>query len=74
MNVNSAYNAFSDIVLNVINKTAPEHIVHVSAKSRTVEPWVTKGIHKSGKKLRQLYKKTVEVNVTDDIIAQYKKY
>ena len=71
-NVNSANNAFSDIVLNAINKAAPEHIVHVSAKSRTVELWVTKGIHQSGKKLRQLYKKTIEVNVTDDIIAQYK--
>ena len=58
MNVNSAYNAFNDIVLNAINKAAPEHIVHVSAKSRTVEPWVTKGIHQSGKKFRQLYKKT----------------
>ena len=51
-NVNSAYNAFSDIVLNAINQDAPEYIVHVSAKSRTIEPWVTKGIHQSGKKLR----------------------
>ena len=71
-NVNSAYNAFSDIVLNAINKAAPDHIVHVSAKSRTVEPWVTKGICQSGKTLRQLYKKTIEVNATDDTIAQYK--
>ena len=29
MNVNSAYNAFSDIVLNAINRAAPEHIEHV---------------------------------------------
>ena len=73
-NVNSVYNAFSDVVLNAINKAAPENIVHVSAKGRTVEPWVIKSIHQSGKKLRQLYKKTIEVNVTDDIITQYKKY
>ena len=74
MNVKSAYNAFSNIILNAINKAAPEHIVHVLAKNRTVEPWVTKVIHQSGKKLRQLYKKTIEVNATDDIIEQYKKY
>ena len=74
MNVNSAYNTFSNIVLNAINKAAPEHVVHVSAKNRTVELWVTKGICQSGKKLRQLYKKTIEVNATDNIIAQYKKY
>ena len=43
-------------------------------KNKTVEPWVTKGIHQSGKKLRQLYKKTIEVSATDDIIAQHKKY
>ena len=40
MNVNSVYSAFSDIVLNVINKAAPEHIVHVLAENRKVEPWV----------------------------------
>ena len=74
MNVNSAYSAFSDIVLNAINKAAPEHMVHVSAKSRTVESWVKKGICQSGKKLRQFYKKTIEVNAPDDIIVQYTKH
>ena len=72
MKVNNAYNAFSDIVLNAITKAAPEHKLYVSAKIRTIEPWVTKDILKSGQKLRPLYKKTTEVNVTDDIIAQYK--
>ena len=52
MNVNSAHNAFSDIVLNTINKAAPEHIVHVSAKHSTIDPLVTKGICQSGKKSR----------------------
>ena len=61
-------------MLKAVNKAAPEHIVHVLAKNRTVEPWAKKDIHQSGKKLRQLNKKTVEVNSTDDIIAQYKKY
>ena len=70
MNVNSAYNAFSNLVLNAINKAATEHIVHVLAKNKTVEPRVTKGICQSGKKLRQLYKKSIEVNATADIIAQ----
>ena len=56
MNVNSTYNAFSDIVLNAINKAAPEHIVHVSAKGRTVEPWVGKGIHQSGNYTRKILK------------------
>ena len=66
-------NAFSDIILNAINKAASEHIVHVLAKIITVEPWVTKGICQSGKTLTQLYKKTIEVNATDDIIAQIQK-
>ena len=49
MNVNSAFDAFCDIVLNAINKAAPEHIVHVSAKNRTAEPWIAKDIYQSGK-------------------------
>ena len=47
MNVNSASNTLSDIVQNAINKATPEHIVHVFAKNRTVEPWLTKGICQS---------------------------
>ena len=62
------------LYLMQLTRLALEHIVHASAKNRTVEPWVTKGICQSGKELRQLYKKTIEVSATDDIIAQHKKY
>ena len=49
---------FNAIIENSIDTVAPEHTVHISAKNRYVEPWVTQGLIKASKEKLRLYKLT----------------
>ena len=68
------YNKFNAIIENSIDTVAPEHTVHISAKNRYVEPWVTQGLIKASKEKLRLYKLSLSTNTTDEVHQRYVSY
>ena len=68
------YIKFHAITENSIETVVPEHTVHISAKNRYVEPWVTQGLIKVSKEKLRLYKLSLGTNATDEVHQKYVCY
>ena len=62
------------IIQQIIDSVAPEHVVTVSAKNRFTEPWMRKGLIKSGQIKLNYYKKTLVPNCLEADHDKYKQY
>lgn len=74
MNTNEAYDHFSEKIKDVINHYAPEKTIKISAKSIIRDPWMTKGLITSSKKLNKLYKKSIGHNKQHPHYMKYIKF
>ena len=68
------YNKFNAIIVNSTDIVAPEHTVHISAKNRFAEPWVTQGLIKTSKEKLGLYKLHLSTDVADEVHRKYISY
>lgn len=62
MPVAEAYDAFHNIIDQTIQTIAPLKTITISQKSRCHEPWLTRGILKSAKKMQKLYQSQIKLN------------
>jgi len=74
MEINEAYNYFIKIIMETIDKTAPEKEQIIKNKLTFKEEWMSKGILKSSQTKEKLYKKALKVEKTDQIYMDYLKY
>ena len=73
--VNTNFDHFVPITNEKMDEVAPEKLVRISGKRRFVEPWMTIGIEESvKKKCKELYKNTLQKDVSPETIQIYKDY
>ena len=73
MDTNTAFTHFMDILSQIIDTHAPLRTVNISKKHLRREPWFTKALQTSSKKLRRLYKQFISTK-TPNTQAQYIEY
>ena len=62
MDCNENFNHFHNKTQEIMDSIAPLKLFRISAKQRYVEPWMTKGLEKAGRKVCKLYRCTLEAN------------
>jgi len=70
----NGYKTFASILREVIDEVAPLQTKSLASKTIKHEPWLTKGILKSSKTLRKLYKKKLGNPDKDDISQKFQTY
>jgi hypothetical protein len=73
-NANEAYNNFENILINAIDKYAPETIKKIKYCNIIREPWMTTGLLTSGKKLNRLFNDCANKNKNDITYQNYITY
>ena len=71
-NVN--FNKFYKVVSDTMDKVVPHKLLHILAKRRFVEPWMTKGLEEASRTKKKLYKKTLTANSTEGDIRNNKTH
>ena len=56
------FNAFCNLLHGTMDTVAPLKSVCISAKIKFSEPWLTQGIERSNRTIKQLYKETLKSN------------
>ena len=54
------FDQFNNTLKEALDEIAPMKKVHISAKRRYTEPWMTKGLERAGKTKLKLYRKCLE--------------
>ena len=60
--------------MRTVDTVTPENTVHISAKNRYVEPWVTQGLIKVSKEKLRLYNLSISTDATDEVYQNYVSY
>ena len=74
LSVEEAYDSFISVVLNAVNKYAPEKQITIPYKRIIREPWFTKGFMKSSRTRDRMYQKCMNKNPDDCDRRAYIKY
>ena len=72
-NVDEAFNNFETILQNELDKHAPSKIQKFKKISKD-PPWLTNGMRNSIRKCKQMYKKTLDKNCTNELYLKYTTY
>ena len=72
-NVEESFNIFHDILIQTIDKYAPETEKRISAKKLIKDPWITKGLITSMNRQRKLYQNML-MEKTDQSKQKYTTY
>ena len=59
---------------DTMNLYAPMKTTRISWKRKYCEPWMNKSIEKSSNRCKELYKKSLSVDATEDDKIKYKEY
>ena len=57
-----------------MDSISPEKTIRISHKQKFVEPWMSHGIKVASRKKLELYKKTLNKDVTHESVQKYKEY
>ena len=68
------FNTFCNLLHETMDTVAPLKCVHISAKRKFSEPWLTQGIETSNRKIKQLYKETLKSNCSTESLVKYKQH
>ena len=74
LNTNDAYNKFDEVLFNILDTFAPEKISHIKAAKCIQEPWMTKGILYSSRRIQKMYSKCAHLNKSDPKLISYVKH
>ena len=68
------FNTFCNLLHGTMDTVAPLKSVCISAKRKFSKPWLTQGIETSNRKIKQLYKKTLNSNCSTKSLIKYKQH
>ena len=74
LDTNKAYEHFTTIIKNCIEKYSPEKTIEIPAKRIIRDPWMTSGLIRSSKVMDQLYKKRLGKDKSHRSYIKYTKY
>ena len=68
------FNTFCNLLHGTMDTVAPLKSVCISAKRKFSKPWLTQGIETSNRKIKQLYKETLNSNCSTESLIKYKQH
>ena len=68
------FNTFCNLLHETMDTVAPLKGVHIPAKRKFSEPWLTQRIETSNRKIKQLYKETLKSNFSTGSLIKYKQH
>ena len=71
---NENFEQFHSTVMNSMNMIAPLRNVRISWKWKFTELWMDKSIEKVSNKCKQLYKKSIDANASEEDKVNYTRY
>ena len=70
-NTETAYDKFETVLFHIMNKHAPEKIFKIKHNDILSEPWMTKGLLISSRRIYKLYTKSIKKSKGDSIYDKY---
>ena len=73
-NVDLQYHSFSQIITEIMDNVSPYHTIKIPYNKEIRDPWLTKGLIQCYKKQKLLYKKSLQIDSTEQEALKYKEY